>query len=377
MTGKKIFLSPPHMSGLEMKYIQEAFDSNYIAPVGSQIDSLEIEFSQKINIENTAAVSSGTAALHLALRYAGVKPGDEVVCSTFTFIASANAILYLGATPVFIDSDFCTWNMDPGLLEEGIKNRAAKNRLPKAVIVVHIYGQMADIAPIKDICDRYGIALIEDAAEALGSTYMGHSAGTFGLAGIFSFNGNKIITGSSGGMIVSRDKELINKIKFWATQAKDDAPHYQHTEMGYNYRMSNIVAAIARAQLKILGERVKKKRKIYSEYKKILGDLEAISFMPEAQYGCSNQWLTCVTVDKNRQKVTRDIIRKTLERNQVESRPLWKPMHLQPIFRRTECWGGTVSEELFRDGLCLPSGTSMAMQDIGKIGKIIRGCWDK
>jgi len=368
---KRIFLSPPHMSGRELGYVKEAFESNYIAPVGPQIDTFEAEFAEKVGGRYAAAVSSGTAALHLALRYAGVGEGDDVFCSTFTFIASANAILYLGAKPVFIDSDYKSWNLDPQLFIEEIKKRAILNRLPKAVVLVHLYGQSADIQPIKKCCEQYNIALIEDAAEALGASYKGRMPGSFGQAGIYSFNGNKIITASGGGMVVSDDHLLIEKVKFWATQARDDQPHYEHTEMGYNYRMSNVIAAIGRGQLEVLDERVKKKREIFSVYKRLLSEVPGIKFMPEAEYGKSNRWLTCITIDKKLFGTDREIIRLALEENNIESRPLWKPMHMQPLLKRYEVVGGQVAENLFDSGLCLPSGTAMSTRSIENIVAII------
>jgi len=371
MKNERIFLSPPHMSGRELELVKEAFASNYIAPLGPQIDAFEEEFAAKVGVRYAAAVSSGTAALHLALRYAGVGSGDDVFCSTFTFVASANAILYLRANPVFIDSDQLNWNLDPHLFVTEIEKRASLNCLPKAVVLVHLYGQSADIMPIKKCCEEYGVILIEDAAEALGASYLGKMPGGFGQAGIYSFNGNKIITASGGGMVVSDNKKLIDKVKFWATQAREQEAHYEHLEMGYNYRMSNVVAAIGRGQLTVLDERVKRKREIFSEYKRLLSPLPGIEFMPEAGYGRSNRWLTCITVDKEKFGADREQIRLALEKNNIESRPLWKPMHMQPLFRNSEIVGGKVSEELFASGLCLPSGTAMTDECIERIASII------
>jgi pyridoxal phosphate-dependent aminotransferase EpsN len=362
------------MSGREMAFIKEAFESNYIAPVGPQVDALEAEFADEVGVRYAVAVSSGTAALHLSLRYAGVQKGDEVFCSTFTFIASASPILYLGATPVFVDSDRQTWNMDSELLAEALKKRSAVNRLPKAVVLVHLYGQAADIDPIRESCNQYGVTLIEDAAEALGAKYKGQMPGTFSMAGIFSFNGNKIITGSSGGMIVSDDQDLIEKTKFWATQARDEAAHYEHTEMGYNYRMSNVVAAICRGQLQVLDDRVSRKREIFLEYRNLLSSEPGIHFMPVAAYGKSNHWLTCITVNKDEFGGDAEAIRIALEENNIESRPLWMPMHMQPIFKDAEVFGGSVSEELFASGLCLPSGTALTTKDIRRIVDIVKSC---
>ncbi len=372
--NKRIFLSPPHMGGRELDFVHQAFESNYIAPVGPQINMLEKEFSEEVGSKYSAAVSSGTAALHLALRYCGVGRGDEVICSSLTFIASANAILYLGAKPLFVDSGLTDWNMDARMFVDTIKKRAEINGLPKAVVLVHLYGQSADIDPIKECCDQFGIALIEDAAEALGATYKGRAPGTYGMAGIFSFNGNKIITASNGGMVVSDDQQLIEKMKFWATQARDDAPHYEHSEMGYNYRMSNIVAAIGRGQLTVLGDRVNEKRAIFQYYKDELGDCPGISFMPEPEHGRSTRWLTCITVDEKKFGATREAIRMALEEENIESRPLWKPMHLQPLLKEYEMIGGAVSEQLFQTGLCLPSGTAMTDKDMDRIVSVIQNC---
>jgi dTDP-4-amino-4,6-dideoxygalactose transaminase len=372
--NKRIFLSPPHMSGEEIKYIQEAFATNYIAPAGPQLDAFEQEFAAAVGARHAVAVSSGTAALHLALRYVGVESGDEVFCSTLTFVASANAILYLRAIPVFIDSERSSWNLDPELLTHALQERAKINQLPKAVILVHLYGQSADIDPIVDICRHYEVAVIEDAAEALGAEYKGRSPGTFGQAGIFSLNGNKIITASGGGVIVSDDQELTDKVRFWATQARDAAPHYEHSEMGYNYRMSNILAAIGRGQLRVLQDRVQKKREIFQYYEENLFELPGISFMPEAQFGRSTRWLSCLTIDPHRFGSDRETVRVALEKENIEARPIWKPLHMQKLFADCEVYGGSVSETLFRDGLCLPSGTAMSREDLNRTISIIKNC---
>jgi len=363
------------MGGRELEFVGEAFQSNYIAPLGPQVDAFEREFAQQVGASYAVAVSSGTAALHLALRYIGVQPGDEVICSTFTFVASANAILYLGARPVFVDSESQSWNMDPGLLAECLQKRAKKGCLPKAVVLVHLYGQVADIDPIREMCDRYEIPLIEDAAEALGAAYKGKAPGTFGKAGIFSFNGNKIITTSGGGMLISDDRELVDKCRYWATQAREPALHYEHTEMGYNYRMSNVLAAIGRGQLLVLSERVDGKRRIFDYYKKTLGDLQGIEFMPEPQYGRATRWLSCLTVDPGVSGITRDKVIDVLAANNIESRPTWKPLHLQPLFSGCEVFGGSVSEKIFTQGICLPSGTIMTDRDLSWIVSLIRSCW--
>ena len=375
MTNKRIFLSAPHMGGQELDFIHEAFASNYIAPVGPQIDAFEQEFAELVGAKYAAAVASGTAALHLLLRYAGVTSGDVVFCSTFTFVGSTNPILYQGATPVFIDSDHSSWNMDPALLASELEQRAAQGCLPKALVLVHLYGQPADIDPIKAACDKHGVILIEDAAEALGAKYKGKVPGTFGLAGFYSFNGNKIITTSGGGMIVSDDEALISKVKFWATQARDDAAHYQHSEMGYNYRMSNVLAAIGRGQLQVLDDRVQKKREIFASYSEHLNDLPGIAFMPEQEFAYSTRWLTCLTIDPAQAGTCRDTVIQELENNNIESRPTWKPMHMQPLYAGCASVGGQVAEVIFHNGLCLPSGTSMSDEDLERVVRIVCECW--
>ncbi|XOF34023.1 MAG: DegT/DnrJ/EryC1/StrS family aminotransferase [Candidatus Electrothrix sp. YB6] len=375
MRNKRIFLSAPHMGGQELDFIHEAFTSNYIAPVGPQIDAFEQEFAHTVGAKYAAAVASGTAALHLLLRYVGVGPGDIVFCSTFTFVGSANPILYQGATPVFIDSDHSSWNMNPTLLASELEHRAAQGCLPKAVVLVHLYGQPADIEPIQAACDRHGVILIEDAAEALGAKYKGKVPGTFGRAGFYSFNGNKIITTSGGGMIVSDNEELIGKVKFWATQAKDNAMHYQHSEMGYNYRMSNVLAAIGRGQLRVLEDRVQRKREIFASYREQLRGLPGIAFMPEPDFARSTRWLTCLTVDPGQAGINRDAIIQELENNNIESRPTWKPMHMQPLYAGYETVGGQVAEEIFRNGFCLPSGTGMRENELKQVVSIVQECW--
>lgn len=373
--NQRIFLSSPHMGGEELAFIKEAFASNYIAPVGPQLDAFEKEFAEMVGVRYAAAVTSGTAALHLLLRYVGVEAGDEVICSTLTFVASVNPIMYQGGTPVFIDSDNTSWNMAPELLLLELNKRALEDRLPKVVILVHLYGQAADIDPIKEVCDKFEVPLLEDAAEALGAEYKGKVPGTFGLAGFYSFNGNKIITTSGGGMIVSDDKALIRKVKFWATQARDDAVHYEHSEIGYNYRMSNIVAAIGRGQLLVLRARVAAKRRIFDQYQEGLSDLPGLTFMPEPKYSNSTHWLTCLTIDPDYSGVDRSQVIERLEKYNIESRPIWKPMHLQPLYQKNEIIGGKVAEIIFRHGLCLPSGTNMSSDDLHRIISIIRCCW--
>lgn len=374
-TPDRIFLSPPHMGQLEMQYVQDAFASNYIAPIGPQVDLFEQEFAEYVGSRYAVAVSSGTAALHLALRYAGVGMGDTVLCSTLTFVASANAILYQGAKPVFIDSEPDSWNMDPELLLSTLTKMDEKGQLPKAVVVVHAYGQTAEMGAIMQACEQFSVPIIEDAAEALGSTYGKKMAGSLGLAGIFSFNGNKIMTTSGGGMLVSDDKGLTEKIRFWATQARDSEIFYEHSEMGYNYRMSNILAAIGRGQLAILPERIEQKRAVYDYYQQELSALPGVTFMPEASFGKATRWLTCLVVDPTLAGIHRDAIIDALEKENIESRPVWKPMHMQPLFRGCISVGGKVSRHLFEHGVCLPSGSALTKDELARITDIIKQCF--
>ncbi len=355
------------MGDRELEFVREAFETNWIAPVGPHVDAFEQEFCQTIGASHAAAVSSGTAALHLALRLVGIEPGDEVICSTLTFIATASPITYLGAKPIFIDSDRTSWNMNPDLLRETLAKQAHQGKLPKAVVVVHLYGQSADLSPIVNACNEYEIPLIEDAAEALGATYKGRSPGTFGRIGIFSFNGNKIITTSGGGMLVSEDADLVAKARFLATQARDPAPHYQHSEIGYNYRLSNVLAGIGRGQLRVLEERVAARRRNFATYQQALGKLPGIEFMPEAAFGRATRWLTCLTVDADTFGVDREQIRVALAQQQIEVRPVWKPLHLQPVFSGCECVGGAIAEDLFNRGLCLPSGSNLTSEDLERV----------
>ena len=367
MEEQKILLSTPHMGEQELEFVKEAFHTNWIAPVGPHLNAFEQEFCQIVGSKYAAAVSSGTAALHLALRLVGVEAGDEVFCSTLTFIASASPIIYLGAKPVFIDSDRISWNMDPHLLRKALAKRAKINKLPKAIVIVHLYGQTADLDPIVQLCNEYNIPLIEDAAEALGATYKGKPPGTFGKVGIFSFNGNKIITTSGGGMLVSDDQELIEKARFLATQARDSAAHYQHSEIGYNYRLSNILAGIGRGQLRVLQERVAARRRNFQIYQQGLAHLPGIELMPEADYGTHSRWLTCFTLDPKLAKIDPETIRLHLASQNIESRPVWKPLHLQPVFAESEVIGGEVAENLFYRGLCLPSGSNLSVTDLKRI----------
>lgn len=360
--------------GRERDLLLDAFDSNWIAPLGPHVDAFEHEFSQLVGANAAAALSSGTAALHLALMIAGVRPGDRVVCSTFTFAATTNAVRYCGAEPVLVDSDEATWNMDPDLLEEALQAGAAEGKLPKAVIVVDLYGQCADFDRINDVCAKYEVPVIEDAAEALGARYKGRSAGTLTPYGAFSFNGNKIITTSGGGMLVAHDPAVVSRARFLATQARDAAPHYQHSSVGYNYRMSNLLAAIGRGQLETLPQRVERRRHIFSRYSKALRDVPGIRFMPEADYGFATRWLTCLTIDAAAFGAEPEAVRLALEAQNIESRPLWKPMHLQPVYTGAPSYGGAVSESLFRRGLCLPSGSSLSAGDQDRVIETFMRC---
>lgn len=374
--NKRIFLSPPHMSGNEQKYIQEAFDLNWIAPLGNNVDAFEQALADYNNVKGASVVSSGTAAIHLSLRLLDVGPDDTVFCSSLTFVASANPILYQGATPVLIDSEMDTWNMSPQALERALQDAEKQGKLPKAVIVVNLYGQSAKMDEIMEICDSYGVPIVEDAAESLGSTYKGRKSGTFGKFGIFSFNGNKIITTSGGGALVSNDTEALEKATFLATQARDAAIHYQHSEVGYNYRMSNIVAGIGRGQMEVLDERVRQKREVFARYEEALSDVPGIEFQPEPSETMSNRWLTALTVDPEQTGVTRTEIIEALDQANIEARPVWKPMHLQPLFEGVTYYpheqGKSISDDLFKYGLCLPSGTAMSEAEQQRVIDIIQ-----
>jgi dTDP-4-amino-4,6-dideoxygalactose transaminase len=368
----RIYFSPPHLDGREKQLMVEALESNWITTLGPQVDAFEREMAAKLGVAHAAAVSSGTAALHLSLVIAGVRPGDEVLCSDFTFAATANAITYCGATPVFIDSSESTWNMDPALLEAELEACRKRGKMPRAAIVVDLYGQCADYRPILDICNRYEIPVIEDAAEALGATYGGNAAGSMGIMGILSFNGNKIITTSGGGMLLSNNEEFVSRARFLATQARDPAPHYQHSSIGFNYRMSNLLAAVGRGQLENLQRKVERRRAINGFYRTALREFPGMAFMPEASYGRSNCWLTCILVDSSVSGITPEIIRRHLEGRNIESRPLWKPMHMQPVFRSCRMVGGAVSERLFGAGLCLPSGSGLSGDDLDRIVSAVK-----
>ena len=369
---KRIYLSPPHLDGRERELLLQAFDSNWITTLGPQVDAFEEEICAMTRMKYAVALSSGTAALHLALIMLGVSAGDEVICSDLTFAASANSIVYVGASPIFIDSDRVTWNMDPALLAEELLDREKSGRLPKAAIIVDLYGQCADYGPILEICAKYNLPVIEDAAEALGASYQGKAAGNFGAMGIFSFNGNKIITTSGGGMLVSADSEYIRHAKFLSTQARDPAPHYQHSQIGYNYRLSNLLAAVGRGQLARLAEKISRRKEINSAYRSALGEMSGIEFMPDAGYGEPNHWLTVILITPELFRADREAVRLALETENIESRPVWKPMHMQPVFKECRKRGGKVAEEIFERGLCLPSGSSLNTADQERIIGIMK-----
>lgn len=369
----KIWLSSPHMGGTEQKYVQEAFDTNWVAPLGPNVTGFETDLEQFLQEDNThvAALSSGTAALHLGLILLGVKAGDEVICQSFTFSASANPILYQGATPVFIDSEPDTWNMCPLALEEAINDRIAKGKTPKAIIPVHLYGMPFKANEVRAVADKYNIPILEDSAEALGSHYKGKMCGTFGDIAALSFNGNKIITTSGGGALVANSKAAKDKAIFLATQARDNAPHYQHSEIGYNYRLSNISAGIGRGQMEVLNKHIELRRKMNAFYQDIFKDIEGVMVFtePNSDY-FSNHWLSCITIDSDKTGKTREDLRLALEQENIESRPLWKPMHLQPIFEKYPYYGGNVCEGLFENGLCLPSGSNLTIEDHNRLKEV-------
>lgn len=370
-TKPRIYLSPPHVSNVEREMLLDAFDSNWIAPLGPHVDALETEFAEVCGTADSAALSSGTAALHLSLLLLEIEAGDEVWTSTLTFAATANAIRYVGAKPVFLDSDFKTWNMNPNLLEDALRAAAAVGRLPKAIIVVDLYGQCADYQNIIAICDHYEIPIIEDAAEALGAKYQDKPAGSFGKIGCFSFNGNKIITASGGGMIVSDNLEYCEKARFLASQARDAAAYYQHSQIGYNYRMSNLLAAVARGQLTVLNERVRSRRENFKTYCEFLAGLPGLDFMPEPAGFLSTRWLTCMTVDEHAFGLDAATLNTILAAENIEARPVWKPMHMQPVNSQCRSLGGAVAERLFDTGICLPSGSSLTFDDLQRVCQVI------
>ena len=375
----RIFLSPPHIGDLEQKFVRQAFESNYIAPAGPEIEAFEQEFCEYTGIRYCVALSSGTAAMHLALKELGVGPGDEVIGSTLTFVGSISPVIFLGASLVVIDCDRTSWNMDPDLLNQELKKARARGKLPKAVVPTDLYGQCADYDRIFSICDSFDIPVVVDAAEAMGTRYGRQGlvhAGKGASAAVFSFNGNKIITTSGGGMLASDDKGLIDRARFLSQQAREPFPHYEHTELGFNYRMSNVLAGIGRGQLRVLEDRVKRKREIFNFYVKALGDVPGVEFMPEAPYGRCNRWLSVILISSKLFGADRETVRLALETENIESRPVWKPMHMQPVFQKKypcRVVEGRVSEDLFERGLCLPSGTAMTDTDLERIASVIRG----
>ncbi|MCD1116490.1 aminotransferase class I/II-fold pyridoxal phosphate-dependent enzyme [Chryseobacterium turcicum] len=375
----KIWLSSPHMGGNEQKYVNEAFAANWVAPLGPNVDGFEKDIEDFLNTDvKVAVLSAGTAALHLALIECGVEYGDEVICQSMTFSASANPIAYCGATPVFIDSEKETWNMCPVALEEAIQDRISKGKKPKAIIVVHLYGMPAKMDEITAIAEKFEIPVIEDAAEALGSTYKGKACGTFGRFGILSFNGNKIITTSGGGALVCHTQEDKDKAVFLSTQARDNAPHYQHSHIGYNYRMSNIVAGIGRGQMEVLNDRVEARRKMHDFYVDAFKDIDGVEVFSEPNEDYySNHWLSAIVIDENITGINREDLRLAFLEDNIESRPLWKPMHLQPVFADAPYYGTNVAEKLFDDGLCLPSGSNLSDDDRLRIGKVIQKVFSK
>lgn len=372
---KRIYLSAPHMGGSELRYVEEAFASNWLSTVGPNLEALERNFEALVG-RPSVALASGTAAIHLALKLLGVQPGDEVLTPTLTFAASCNPILYERATPVFIDSDRASWNLDPNLLAEFLKKRARDNRLPKLVTVVHLFGQCADIDPILETCRQYELPLLEDAAEALGANYKGKPPGIFGDIGIYSFNGNKIITGTSGGMLVSARKEWVDKARYWSTQARDPGVNYLHSELGYNYRLSNVLAGIVRGQLEVLAQRVQRRREIAFRYKDALEEL-GFTLMPQAPYGLHTNWLSCFLMNESQFGMSQFDLIKYLDSLNVESRPVWKPMHTQKLYESYECIGGNVSEDLNRRGICLPSSSSMTNEEQDFVIQAIRDARNK
>jgi pyridoxal phosphate-dependent aminotransferase EpsN len=361
-TMSRILLSVPHMGGAEQHYVGQAFATNWLSTVGPNIAAFEEDFENRVG-QSAVALVSCTAAIHLGLRLLGVSQGDEVFCSTLTFVAGCNPVRYLGADPVFLDSNYSSWNLDPNILEDAFRERARRKKLPRALVVVHLYGQCADMDPILDLCNQYGVPILEDAAEALGSRYKDRPAGSMGDIGVFSFNGNKIITTTGGGMLVSHNAAWVDKARFWSRQARDPGLAYEHSEMGYNYRMSNVLAGIGRGQLEVLDLRVKQRRAIAFRYRDAFADLPGISLMPQAPYGLHTNWLSCFLIDEREFGSSRDALIQALDEANVEARPVWKPMHLQPLYAGCEHYGGEVAADLFRRGICLPSSSSLAEED--------------
>lgn len=372
MSKERIHLSVPHMGGQEKRFVEEAFASNWIAPLGPQVEAFEREFREIVGARYGVALSSGTAALHLAYQLVGVGSGDEVLVSTLTFSATVNPILYLGGRPVFVDSERASWNLDPALVEETLRERQAIGRLPKAVAVVHLYGQPADMTRLVEVCAYYDVPIVEDAAESLGASHCEQATGTFGKVGIYSFNGNKVITTSGGGMLVSEDEQLVRHALKLATQAREPVPHYEHQELGYNYRMSNVLAGIGRGQLRVLEDHVQARRGVFEFYRQALGDLPGLEFMPEAPRSRHSRWLSTLTIDPAEFGVDRETVRLALESENIEARPVWKPMHQQPVFERYERVGGGVAADLFARGLCLPSTSSLTSEQLERVVEAVR-----
>ena len=380
MENKRIYLASPHMGGMEQEFVKEAFDTNWVAPLGPNVNNFEKEIAEYVGAKDAAALVSGTSAIHLALKAIGIKKGDRVFCTSLTFAASCNPIMYENGEPVFIDSEPESWNMSPVALEKAFIKAKEENKMPIAVIVVHLYGQSSDMDKIMEICNRYNTPIIEDAAESLGATYRGKQTGTFGKFGVFSFNGNKIITTSGGGMLVSDDEEKIAKARFWSTQARDNARHYEHTELGYNYRMSNITAGIGRGQLRVLNERIAQKKRIFERYTEAFNSIKDIVMMPICEYGEPNYWLSCMTLKEESKVKSLDIIL-ALEEKNIESRPIWKPMHMQAYYSEFEFFNHnedeiSVAEDIFNRGVCLPSDTKMTEEEIDKVINIIKSLFN-
>lgn len=359
---KRILLSVPHMSGEEEPWVREAFASNWLSTRGPNLDALERAMSERMGMP-AVALNSGTAAIHLGLRVLGVGPGDRVFCSTLTFVASCNPIGYLGAEPIFLDSERSSWNLDPNVLEDALRRCALQGRLPRALVVVHLYGQCADMDPVLSLCREFGVHVLEDAAEALGATYKGRPAGALGDVGVFSFNGNKIITTTGGGMLVSPHVELVDRVRFWSQQARDPGNAYEHSETGYNYRMSNVLAGIGLGQLGVLDLRVQQRRAIAFRYRDAFADIPGMTFMPQAPYGLHTNWLSCFLIDARELGLSRDALIRKLDEANIEARPVWKPMHLQRLYAGAEVYGGTVAEDLFDRGICLPSSSSLSGEE--------------
>jgi dTDP-4-amino-4,6-dideoxygalactose transaminase len=369
----RVFLSPPDVGEEERRLLLDAFDSNWIAPLGPHVDAFEADMAERIGVAGALALTSGTAALHLGLLLLGVGPGDDVLVPTQTFVATANVVTYLGARPVLVDSHPDTWTLDPGLVAAELDERAGTNRRPRAVVTVDLYGQCADYDPLLAACAEYGVPVLADAAEALGATYGGGAAGSFGAAGVFSFNGNKIITTSGGGMLVSHDAALIDRARYLSTQARQPVVHYEHTDIGFNYRLSNLLAAVGRGQLRGLDQKVARRGAINAAYRAGLADLPGISFLPDAPYGAPNHWLTCIRVDRAAFGASHTDIGAALEAQDIEARPTWKPLHLQPVYADAEILGGAVSAAIYDEGLCLPSGSSLEAADLDRIVALIHG----